>query len=259
MNRKQSHAWLTLSVIVCTLAVPIIFALNAKTHSMEQEEGRLIERRDDFNPPVKIGVVKSRIGIIEMNKKINTADDDWLKGLTIRVHNLSGKTVTHVLIRLQFVRPKEQSQERDLMVPLEYGPSPFRPSEQESSAQPPIPPGKTAEITWADSEYDSLRPILNELNYPATIKRVRVFVGAIGFSDGTTWQAGRIFKRDPDHPEKWIPIDKPQEGTKAGMRNNPLLFIKDFYAAHGRQFTTCGHSYSAYMSASTAPLLAQLR
>lgn len=234
-------------IIGCALAFPLTLALSTRTSGTAQEEDKVVEKRDDFNPPVKIKLVKSRIGTIETDKKIDTADNEWLRRLTIRVRNLSDKTVTHVLVRLQFIRPKDQAQERDLIIPLEYGPSPLRSSQQDVPAEP-ILPGKTADITLSDSEYDSLLPLLYELNYPVTIKRVRVFIGAIGFSDSTIWQGGRIFKRDANDPQKWIPLDKSQSKGQAGARADPFLFIKDFNTAHGirMQFDTCGvaSSYS---------------
>jgi hypothetical protein len=31
-------------------------------------------------------------------------------------------------------------------------------------------------------------------------------VGMIVFEDGTAWDKGQMLRRDPDNPERWIPI-----------------------------------------------------
>jgi hypothetical protein len=180
------------------------------TTPADQKPERILEKGDDFDPPVKITLIKSKIGVIETDKKI-AADDDWLKGLSLRVRNFSDKTVTHVSIELQFKRPPDQAQELDMLAPIDYGPNPFRPSQGDSiNPPPPILPGQAREITLSDAQYDSLRTLLDELKYPASIRALKVRVRSIGFSDGTTWVSGRIFKRNPDKPDDWIPLNQTQ-------------------------------------------------
>jgi hypothetical protein len=209
----STHKLLFLRITLFTVSsVLVFFALASgltiwtpaghSSNRASQKPERIIEKGDDFNPPVKITLVRSKIGVIETNREI-AADDDWLKGLTIRVRNRSDKTVTHVSVELRFRRPPDQAQELDMTAPIEYGPNPFRPPPKDSASPPPIPPGQTRDITLTDPQYDSLRTLLNELKYPASIKAVRIRIRSIGFSDGTTWTSGRMFKRDPNHHSTW--------------------------------------------------------
>jgi hypothetical protein len=173
---------------------------------MRQERDKIIEKGDDFNPLVKVALVKTRIGVIELDKKITIDDEDWFKELTIRVHNISDKPVTFVSVELRFRRPQYQSKEPDLLVPLVYGINPFDPPAKNLSPPPsPILPKETANITLADTNYNSIRTMLSELNYPPNINAIKVGIRSVGFADGTTWVSGRIFKRDPNDPEKWTP------------------------------------------------------
>lgn len=94
---------------------------SAKTN---QEADKIIQKEDEYAPPVKIILVGSKIGIIETDTKI-AADDDWLRGLAVRVRNDSDKPVSSVSVYLQFCRPENQAQQPDFIAPLEYGPRPL--------------------------------------------------------------------------------------------------------------------------------------
>lgn len=200
---KSNHIKLGFLMGVLASACVLVYTAHSST-SKSQIADKIIEKGGDYNPPVKIKLVKSKIGIIETDKKIS-ANDDWLRGLTIRVRNDSNKPVTSVSIAIQFRRPENQAQELDLIAPIEYGQNPFTPLQEGSSIPPEfILPGQTRDIALSDEGYDSLRSMLDELKYPTSIRSVKVEVRVIGFSDGTAWNTGKIFRRDPNNPDKWI-------------------------------------------------------
>lgn len=181
---------------------------------ISQGGGKVLEKGDEFDPPVKVTLVKSKIGDIEPGETID-APDDWLKGLTIRVRNDSGKSITHVAVELRFRRPPAQAKNYDFVSTLEYGPNPFDQPRPDSAKSPaPILPGQTTEMTLSDAEYESIRSSLDELRYPKSVKKVRVKVRAVGFSDGTAWVEGVIFSPDPDNPGRWIPAKKKQASSR---------------------------------------------
>jgi hypothetical protein len=62
---------------------------------------RIIVIRTHFNPPIKIGLVKTKGREIKTNKRF-LEDDDWFKELTVGVANDSGKTVTYVGVEVLF-------------------------------------------------------------------------------------------------------------------------------------------------------------
>jgi hypothetical protein len=199
-------------ILVSAMLVNVGDRAHAERHvaGTSQQDGKMFEKGDDFDPPVKIVLVKSKIGVIETDKKIE-ANDDWLKGLTIRVRNDSSEIVTHVSVELRFRRPQNQANEHDFVTQISAGRDPFG-SPQSSSSKAPVSllPGQTIDITVSNTEYESSRTALNELNYPPSIKAVRARIRAIGFSDGTAWSSGMIFERDPDNPEGWTPKKKPR-------------------------------------------------
>jgi hypothetical protein len=211
------------SFLVLLIAAFGIFA--SGTHSSGiQNEDKILEKVKDYDPPVKIALVKSKIGVIETDKKI-AASDDWLRGLTIRVRNESDKVVTSVLLSIQFPRPANQTKELDLVAPIQYGRVPFAPPEDASPPAEPILPGQTKDITLTDEAYDSLRILLDNLNYPTTIKAVKIKVSVIGFQDDTYWNIGTIFRRDPNNPGKWIRDKQSQSHAQKKKSNSSLKLL----------------------------------
>lgn len=199
-----------LTVVFCLLP-------NVTQSSSSQSADKILERGKDYDPPVKIILVKSKIGVIETDKKIS-ASDDWLKGLTIRVRNESDEIVTGLVIFLQFRRPANQAKELDLVAPIPYGRDPLAsPEETPAATAEPILPGQTTDIALSNQAYDSLRSILDNLNYPVSIRSVKLVVKIIGFQDGTYWSNGTIFRRDPNNPGKWIREKQAQVSAKKKM------------------------------------------
>jgi hypothetical protein len=200
-------------MLLCAFLLFLTFCFFASTRpSNSQDADKLIKKNEWRNAPVKIALVKSKIGELATDKKIS-AGDDWLKGLTIRVRNDSDKPVNFVGLDIQFRWPEEQSRELDLHAPIEYGRNPFNPSEHEFVPEGElIFPGQTRDIPLTDGGYDSLRSILDNLKFPASIKEVILQVRTVGFSDGTAWATGNTFRRDPNNPGKWIRNDGPPTG-----------------------------------------------
>jgi hypothetical protein len=197
-NGRVKFGFLSLLMAVFCIWVYAAHSTNS------QSEDKILEKGKDYDPPVKITLVKSKIGVIETDRKLS-AGDDWLKGLMVRVRNDSDKPVTSVIIYIQFRRPENQARELDLVASIPYGQNPFAPPEESSQVPAePIFPGQTKDISLPDQAYDSLRSELDRLNYPANIKAVKIQVRTIGFIDGTAWSAGQIFRRDPNKPDKWI-------------------------------------------------------
>lgn len=237
-NGRITVGLLALLTVVLCLLPNVIQSRN------NQSADKILEKGKDYDPPVKITLVKSKIGVIETDKKIS-ASDDWLKGLTIRVQNESEKVVSGLVIFIQFRRPANQAKELDLVAPIPYGRDPLAsPEEAPATTDEPILPGQTKDIALSDQAYDSLRSILDNLNYPANIKSVKLTVKIIGFQDGTSWSNGKIFRRDPNNPGKWIRENKSQLNAK----KKEGIFVKASFSKESVVLdeTGCGEAQSYY-------------
>lgn len=191
--------WLLLTISMLMLGA---FKTRAqqKTAALIASQGqdRIVVTKTHLNPPLKMKIVKTRGRVIEKDRAF-LDDDDWLRGLTIRLGNDSGRTVTFVSIELIFRRTDDQGAGLPVAWPFEYGLDPFDSTEDPALLPQfgPIPPGGDLEITLSDREYEEIRSSLREAQFPESIKKIELRVMKIGFNDGTAWNAGYMFRRDP--------------------------------------------------------------
>ena len=217
MNNSLKKASILLhqrgSLMVLILGAGLIFALSLIVYARNQDKApgrgrdKIIEKGEDFDPPVEIIFVKSKIGEIETNKKFS-AEEDWFRGLAITLLNNSAKSITHASISIRFPHPQENK--LDFVVPLNYGESPI-PSEDGQilpNTASAVLPGERIELRLPDEDYDNIRTTLNESGYPRSIKKIRIYVTMLGFSDGTLWIGGKTYKPDQNNPGRLIPLVK---------------------------------------------------
>src|SRR5207247_8283868 len=149
--------------------------------------------------PVKITLMRTKNGVVEAGRNFS-ADDDWLQGLEIHAVNESAKTVTYIGIELTFRRTEDQERGMPAGWPFEYGLDPFWFEHKESMPPPQVEavlPGRSVTILLSDKQYDEIKSFLKSIGFPNSVKRLEVRVIKIGFSDGTAWNAGRIYQRLP--------------------------------------------------------------
>jgi hypothetical protein len=194
-----SNSFKGLAAGIFSAALALLFTGASSTGIAQQAQDRLIEKQSFSNEPVKITVVKTKKGAVNIGEKFKD-ETNWLKGLKIIVENSSGKPVTYVRVGLSFPRPEnhETSKENPYGESLEYGVNPLVTEGVEiASPVQAISPGKSIELVMPDEAYEGTRALLNELKFPENIKRVKVMVEAVGFEDGTAWNGGRFWRRDP--------------------------------------------------------------
>jgi hypothetical protein len=191
------------------LAPSSVEYLHSQGKEASQDGDTVLEKGRDFTPPVEITLVKSQSGVIEPGRKF-TGGEDWFKGLTVTVRNAAEQPITHISLKLLFPRPKGQEGELDFLERLDYGESPI-PSEDGrvpvNSARA-IMPGESVDIQLSDEVYDSLRALLKESKFPPSIKKIKVDVAMLGFSDGTIWIAGKRYELDKNNPGRLTPLEK---------------------------------------------------
>lgn len=204
-----------------------------------QDQDRLIERQSTPHEPVRINLIKTeKKRAVETDKRFR-GDDEWFKGLTLNVTNVSGKVITYVDISFTFARPEEgeTAQQPAFVNSLTYGNNPFldRETLQASPLPPPPPPllpGESLDLRLSDESYNRIRRILTKLKYPSSIKRITIVVRDIGFDDGTVWTFGHRYRPNPDDPEHPIELDEPRGDT----HNDPITFRRSKFDPEGRMF-----------------------
>lgn len=197
------------SATALTFSHGSVASLRGHTEVSYQEGDTVLERADDFSPPIEITLSKSDIGIIKIGKNFS-AGEDWFKGLTVTVRNNSNQPITHLALRLRFPRPKGQEGKVDFVEPLVYGESPIPDSAGivPTNTARPVMPGESVEIRLSDEDFYAVREELKASRYPPSIKKIRLSVLMIGFNDGMVWIGGKRYVLDKVYPGKLTPLEK---------------------------------------------------
>ena len=217
LQRKRSISIGFILIFIVTLGMRMWVSGNAMVQEINHCS-RMIIKESDLKPPVKISLIKTRKGAIETEKEFLDDDDDWFKGLTLRVVNNSKKPITYIGISLIFQRTQDQEQGLPAGWTLDYGLNPFRFKSEEAIPTPqvsPVLPGDSMEINLSDAEYNEIKRFLKDAGFPASVKKIEMNVIITGFSDGTAWNTGRMYRRDPQSPNNWIPLGNPKQQNSA--------------------------------------------
>lgn len=174
---------------------------------------RLIQKTTNSatrNEPVEFTLVKTKKRDVQPGKAFEDADNDWLKGFTVRAQNTSQRTITYIDVTFSFERTKgdANSDQPRLIDTLIYG------SMSNTPNQAKLRPGESADLVLSDSRLDVLKQILAQTGYPASIRHIKFFLGQVIFEDGTMWSLGHWYQRDPKNAEKWIEI--PEVAKRVG-------------------------------------------
>jgi hypothetical protein len=195
---------LIVSLIVILLIGTVMF-LPILTGLAQQEQERLIDKETWRNEPIKILKLKTRGKAIELGKKFSEGDD-WLRGLTASVENISDKLVSRIELHLSFPRPKGTDSEEtpEYLVSMIYGKEPS----PDADNQKQVLPGESVDVKLLEANLPFIKTDLKNLGYPEKITHAQIMVNSVTFSDGTMWAGGIILYPDPDNP---------------GQKRNPLL------------------------------------
>jgi hypothetical protein len=171
----------------------------------QQTQERIVKKVKAPNEPVRITKFKLK-GVPRGFGQNFTDDNDWLRGLTINVKNVSNKPIAYLEIVLDFPRPENQpsSQLLPFRSSLQYGYPPVLNAPLPLDAPPPLMPNEKAELSLTDANYDSLMATLKQLEYPISLKEIELTISTVIFNDNTGWRLGTPTRRDPNKPDRWI-------------------------------------------------------
>lgn len=110
--------------VVLLILIPPSARLQSRSNDKGEEGDTILERGEDFHPPISITLIKSQAGEVKPGKAFN-AGEDWFRELTFRIRNDSGKSINYITLSIRFPRPKGGGGELDFVEPLDYGASPI--------------------------------------------------------------------------------------------------------------------------------------
>lgn len=173
----------------------------------QQVRDRELSPAFDFNKiqmPVEIVSVKLNGEEVRPGEKIR-GDDDWLRGLSFTLKNVSDKPLAYVAVGLRFPRP-----EGYVAYILNYGVDLSRGERRKDSSPPAIQPGATVDLILTKEKYPGFLRILDKGEAPKSFDAAPYYVDRICFEGepDVIWAAGMLKRRDPNRPTEFTSFER---------------------------------------------------
>lgn len=153
-----------------------------------------------------------------VRNQVFEADSDWLKDITFKLKNISDKTITYIALFLHFPETAKEKPSTALELPstnlntsrrgtglhqIFLGVDPDRKFQRPELR---LAPGETLEIPLAP-EYLDISTLVRLLELRIEqVSQMEVEIHSALFNDGSFFEAGMMYRRDPQNPHKWLPI-----------------------------------------------------
>jgi hypothetical protein len=122
-------------------------------------------------------------------------NDNWLRGVSFTLKNISDQPVTFVNIGFKFRQPN------GFVVAhvLSYGVNCSHGELRRQSSPPAIQPGQTLDLVLTRQSYDSFLYVLAQANAPSSFETAPYFVDTVCFENqpDVIWQGGFLKRRNP--------------------------------------------------------------
>lgn len=194
------------------LIMLVVGALFVNSVATAQTPERVIKKRSWRKEPVKVSKIKIKGIPVDVGRKFLDGDDSWFRSLDLDVTNASDKPIIFISFSLVLARPEKYGTTNPLAGSpyasnLTYGRDPLSTADATSLGQPIlIAPGSSVKLTLSNADYERISDSLKELKYPAGVKEVWLILGRVVFNDGTMWNAGNLFRHDPNSPRGYTLI-----------------------------------------------------
>jgi hypothetical protein len=199
-----------------------------------QKQERMIDKTSWRTEPIKILKIKTKGRLIELGKNFEE-DDDWLKGLTVTVQNISDKVIARIELKLAFPLSGGGTDKRPTYgLSMIYG---LDPADTGAEMLELVQPGESVDMKLPDVNLPFIKTDLKNLGYPEKIAHARIRVEYVTFVDGSMWAGdGDILYPDSTNPKRKVnpklQIPKPRANfrpipQRALFLVIPALWVQD--------------------------------
>jgi hypothetical protein len=217
---KQRAVFLFLFITLTAEA----FALGVQAQNgalpLPAQSARTLHKKFLPKEPVEIVGVKTAGQAVKFGGAFK-ASEDWLKGLTLNLKNISDKPIVYIAVDVRVdgtVMPRRRS-----AVTMAYGQRPPGPAGTPGSpAQSSIAPGESVEIVLTDALYDDLRTLVQQdgSDISRALDKAELKINFVIFGDDSAWGNGHKLRRDPNNPTKWDALsDESRSSTNPSGEN----------------------------------------
>jgi hypothetical protein len=205
-----------------------------------QAQERMIDKVSWRHEPIQVVSLKTRDKSIELGKRFSE-DDDWLRGLTVTVQNVSNKAIARIEIMLTFPRPGNGSSPETAlyMIGMVHGKEPAEVAPDEVLKL--VLPGEMVEVKLREVNLPAIKEDLAKLGYAQPIKHAQIMILSVTFVDGSEWAGGDdILYPNPNNPKQKINPRFPLEWQIPQESRAPPEQAKAPYQSFGFGFLNAG-------------------
>jgi hypothetical protein len=242
-------------VFVSFAAVGLLFTyIGHARKSSAQEADKSLDIERYANEPLELvdlkvseQSIKSKIKVKHRNgdqgreglDKVEFQDQhDWFKRVRIRLRNVSGKPIVALQAYLYFKPTPAQDRFSVSLVS----------SKRLGLGGAALGPGDEIELTVNEQSWSMTASILRQYGVDANLGSVTLSEDIVAFSDDLQWSKGHLLHRDPNTPNRWIPIDTaspagssrlkaPAQFTSVAFRPNATPLAGSFGKSWMNSFT----------------------
>ena len=195
-------------------AVLFVFLVAASVSTPAQQvRDRELQPAFDFTNipmPVEILSIKLRGRDVRPGEKIQ-GDDDWLRGLSFTLKNISDKPIAFIDIGLRFPQPNGF-----VVYSLNYGVDSSRGERRAESSPPAIQPGEAVHLVLSKERYKVFQHVLAQGGASSSFDTATYYVERVSFEDepDVIWEGGNLKRRDPNRPTEFNVIGRYALPTK---------------------------------------------
>ena len=149
--------------------------------------------------PVEIVSVKLNGRAVEPGEKV-MGGDDWLRGLSFTLKNISDKPLAYVEVGLRFPHP-----EGFFDYILYYGVDSSRGEHRREQSPPAIQPGGAVDLALTNEKYPGFLRLLDRVGAARSFDTAPYYVSRVCFEGepDIMWAGGMLMRRDPNQPAEF--------------------------------------------------------
>jgi hypothetical protein len=197
----------------CAVAFLILATFSVLALGQEVRE-RELKPSSDFTliqMPVEVVSIKLRGEEVKAGKKIK-AGEDWLRGVSFTLKNVSDKPIAYVAITLQFSEPEDAPHPEHVVVYfLSYGLDITSVGPSLSRKVPKsIEPGEMVDIVLSNEKYPIFLNVLAQGRMTPNVATVKYGIYSVAFENepDIVWRGGNLMRRDPNDPDKFNVVER---------------------------------------------------
>jgi hypothetical protein len=187
INPLRSARWAAVVLVLAASSVSI------QAQGMKERELKPAVDFAAMQMPIEIVSIKLNGKEVRSGEKIQ-GNDDWLRGASFTLKNVSDKAIAYVAIGFKFTLPK-----RIVVYILSYGVDLSRGDHRRDSSPPAIQPGDSLDLVITKEQYEVFLSLLERGGVSPRFDVAPYFIDRISFENepDVIWEAGSLKLRNP--------------------------------------------------------------